>query len=176
MPRTAAHALSALLAALAAIAGPPATAASKPNVIVILTDDQGYGDLSAHGNPYVRTPRLDALHSESIRFTDPVSLAFRTGQPHTPVRLSMRRNAWGHSCPRGQTSTRATALRPLADRNDGGDRRPPACSWPSPAERSRRRRCDLDRAASGAARCPREKRREAAERPTKKSADTRFVT
>jgi arylsulfatase A-like enzyme len=42
----------------------------RPNVIVILSDDQGYGDFSCHGNPVVRTPALDKLHDESIRFTN----------------------------------------------------------------------------------------------------------
>lgn len=41
-----------------------------PNVILIMTDDQGYGDIAAHGNPIVQTPHLDKLHSESVRFTD----------------------------------------------------------------------------------------------------------
>jgi arylsulfatase len=43
---------------------------TKPNVILVLTDDQGYGDLSCHGNPVLKTPHLDKLHGESIRFTD----------------------------------------------------------------------------------------------------------
>ncbi|HUQ69054.1 MAG TPA: arylsulfatase [Planctomycetaceae bacterium] len=43
---------------------------SKPNVILIMTDDQGYGDLACHGNPIIQTPNLDKLHSESVRFTD----------------------------------------------------------------------------------------------------------
>ncbi len=47
-----------------------AAAAPKPNVIVVMTDDQGYGDLSAHGNPVLRTPSMDKLHSQSVRFTD----------------------------------------------------------------------------------------------------------
>ena len=42
----------------------------QPNVVFILTDDQGYGDMSCHGNPILRTPELDRLHAESIRFTD----------------------------------------------------------------------------------------------------------
>ncbi len=42
----------------------------KPNVIIILTDDQGYGDLSSHGNPVLKTPNLDQLRTESVRFTD----------------------------------------------------------------------------------------------------------
>ena len=40
----------------------------KPNVILIMTDDQGYGDLACHGNPIIKTPNLDELYSESVRF------------------------------------------------------------------------------------------------------------
>ena len=43
---------------------------APPNVIFILTDDQGYGDLSYTGNPVLRTPALDRLQAESVRFTD----------------------------------------------------------------------------------------------------------
>lgn len=43
---------------------------ARPNIVFILTDDQGYGDLSCHGNPVLKTPHLDRLHSESVRFTD----------------------------------------------------------------------------------------------------------
>jgi arylsulfatase len=42
----------------------------QPNIIFILTDDQGYGDLSCHGHPFLQTPNLDQLHAESTRFTD----------------------------------------------------------------------------------------------------------
>lgn len=45
-------------------------AGSRPNIIFLLSDDQGYGDVSAHGNPVLKTPTLDRLHSESLRFTD----------------------------------------------------------------------------------------------------------
>ena len=40
----------------------------KPNVILILTDDQGYGDLGIHGNEWVETPNLDRFANESARF------------------------------------------------------------------------------------------------------------
>ncbi len=43
---------------------------NSPNVILVMTDDQGYGDLSAHGSPDVLTPNLDLLHEQSISFTD----------------------------------------------------------------------------------------------------------
>lgn len=42
-------------------------AESRPNVLFILTDDQGYGDLSLHGNPVLKTPHLDKLGREGIR-------------------------------------------------------------------------------------------------------------
>src|SRR5439155_17914133 len=42
----------------------------RPNIVFILTDDQGYGDLSCHGNPTLKTPHLDRLHDEGVRFTD----------------------------------------------------------------------------------------------------------
>ena len=45
-------------------------AGKRPNVIFILTDDQGYGDISAHGNPILKTPNMDRLHDEGVRFTD----------------------------------------------------------------------------------------------------------
>jgi arylsulfatase A-like enzyme len=42
----------------------------KPNIIIVITDDQGWGDLGCRGNPIVKTPNLDKLHDESIRFTN----------------------------------------------------------------------------------------------------------
>ena len=42
----------------------------RPNILFILTDDQGYGDISAHGNPILQTPNMDRLHHEGVRFTD----------------------------------------------------------------------------------------------------------
>jgi arylsulfatase A-like enzyme len=41
-----------------------------PNIIFVLTDDQGYGDIACLGNPVIKTPNLDRLHGESARFTD----------------------------------------------------------------------------------------------------------
>ncbi|MDR1492243.1 MAG: sulfatase-like hydrolase/transferase, partial [Planctomycetaceae bacterium] len=42
---------------------------SRPNVVLIITDDQGYGDIAAHGNKIIQTPKMDKLRDESIRFT-----------------------------------------------------------------------------------------------------------
>lgn len=45
-------------------------ALERPNVILIVTDDQGYGDMACHGNPWLNTPNLDQMHSESVRLED----------------------------------------------------------------------------------------------------------
>ncbi len=54
----------------AALARVPA-APKEPgtNVIIVMTDDQGYGELSCHGNPVLKTPEIDRLYARSIRFT-----------------------------------------------------------------------------------------------------------
>ena len=58
--------------------------AKQPNVILIMTDDQGYGDLGCHGNPILKTPNLDKLYSESVRFTD-----FHVSPFCTPTRAAL---------------------------------------------------------------------------------------
>lgn len=59
-------------------------AAERPNVVFVLTDDQGYGDLSCHGNPILKTPYLDRLAQQSIRFTD-----FHVAPMCTPTRAEL---------------------------------------------------------------------------------------
>jgi arylsulfatase A-like enzyme len=56
--------ISVVPASSAAIAG------KHPNIIFFLTDDQGYGDISAHGNPILKTPNMDRIRAEGVRFTD----------------------------------------------------------------------------------------------------------
>ena len=60
----------------------------RPNIVLIVTDDQGIGDIGANGNPAIQTPNLDALSRASLRFTDfhvdptcsPTRAALMTGQ------------------------------------------------------------------------------------------------
>ena len=66
---------------VASVFGASATPARRPNIILLLTDDQGYGDLSVHGNPVLKTPHLDRLHAESVRFRD-----FHVAPMCTPTR------------------------------------------------------------------------------------------
>ena len=56
----------------------------KPNIVFVMTDDQGYGDISAHGNPILKTPNLDRLHAEGVRFTD-----FHVSPTCSPTRSSL---------------------------------------------------------------------------------------
>src|SRR5262245_1130962 len=59
----------------------PTVAAAKPNVIVVLSDDQGFADFSINGNPVLKTPNLDALARQSVRLMD-----FHVAPMCTPTR------------------------------------------------------------------------------------------
>ena len=98
--------LSRLSLLLVILAASIVSAAEKPNVVIVITDDQGYGDLSCHGNPILKTPKLDELYAESVRLKDyhvsptcsPTRSAFltghwtnRTGVWHTIMGRSMLR-------------------------------------------------------------------------------------
>ena len=74
----------------------PARAAEKPNILFIFADDWGWGDLSCHGHPYVKTPNIDRLAREGTdfhRFTvasgvcSPSRTAVMTG--HFPARYNI---------------------------------------------------------------------------------------
>jgi len=78
---------------------------ARPNVILVMTDDQGYGDLACHGNTMIRTPALDKLHAESLRLTDfhvsplctPTRASLMTGRDC--VRVGAWATTWGRSLP-----------------------------------------------------------------------------
>jgi len=53
-----------------ALASAAAGPIRRPNVVLVITDDQGYGDIGAHGNGMIHTPNLDRLHRQSVRLTD----------------------------------------------------------------------------------------------------------
>ena len=57
---------------------------SHPNIVLVMTDDQGYGDLGCTGNPIIKTPHIDTFAKESIRFTD-----FHVSPTCAPTRCSL---------------------------------------------------------------------------------------
>ena len=63
-----------------------------PNIVFVLTDDQGYGDLGCHGNPYIQTPNIDRLHGESARLTD-----FHVGPTCSPTRAGLLTGHYANS-------------------------------------------------------------------------------
>ena len=58
---------AAFLLSLALMVSGPLTAGERPNVVLIMTDDQGYGDLAANGHPQLKTPHMDRLHRDGVR-------------------------------------------------------------------------------------------------------------
>lgn len=64
-----------LLTLIAPLAGPPAWAVNRPHILCILTDDQGWQDLGCQGNKILRTPQLDALARQGVRFTNAYAAA-----------------------------------------------------------------------------------------------------
>lgn len=65
--------------------------AGPPNVLVVITDDQGYGDLGAHGNPVLKTPHLDAFAKESVRLK-----RFHVSPVCSPTRSSLLTGRWNY--------------------------------------------------------------------------------
>jgi arylsulfatase A-like enzyme len=92
-------------------------AQKAPNVILVLTDDQGIGDLGCHGNPWIKTPNIDAFYKESVRLTDfhvspyctPTRAAIMTG------RYPINNGAWatykGRDALSGDTKTMADVFK-----------------------------------------------------------------
>jgi len=64
------HRIPLLVSGLLALAAPLLAAERPPNIIYIMTDDLGYGDLGCYGQEVVRTPHIDRMAAEGMRFTD----------------------------------------------------------------------------------------------------------
>ena len=101
------------LLGLCAMLSGVALAAERPNVVLVMTDDQGYGDVGCLGNKFIKTPAIDRFHSQSLRLTNfhvdptcsPTRAALMTG------RYSCRTGVWhtiqGRSIIRGDETTLA---------------------------------------------------------------------
>jgi len=64
---------------------------TPPNVVIIITDDQGYGDLACHGNPIIKTPHLDKLYHQSTVLTD-----YHVAPTCSPTRAALLTGQWSN--------------------------------------------------------------------------------
>ena len=95
------HIATLAMALAGGVEASPAT--SRPNILFILIDDMGWMDLGCQGNRHVRTPNIDRLAGEGVRFTD----AYAPAPVCSPTRAALMT---GHSPARAAPSrTRATA-------------------------------------------------------------------
>ena len=84
---------------------------AKPNILIILADDMGYGDLSSQGNPYMSTPNLDFLANHSVNFKNfyvspvcaPTRASLLTGLYHQKVSVQSVTNGYETIDPRVET-------------------------------------------------------------------------
>jgi len=75
----------------------------KPNVVLVLIDDQGFGDLGYHGNPHVRTPHMDSFARDAVEFTQfyvspvcsPTRASLMTGRYNFRTGVA---DVWGAAC------------------------------------------------------------------------------
>lgn len=81
--------------------------AAGPNVIVVITDDQGYGDLSSHGNPDLKTPVLDAFRKQSTEFD-----RFQVSPTCAPTRAALMTGLHEFRCGVSHTIMGRSLLKP----------------------------------------------------------------
>ncbi len=112
--------LAACLLALAAALG--AAEPRRPNVVLIFVDDLGYGDLGCQGHPTIRTPHIDRLAREGVRFTSfysacaicsPARAALLTGR--YPLRTGVYGGVFFPNSPGGLPAREVTIAELLAD-------------------------------------------------------------
>ena len=89
--------------------------AKPPNILFILTDDQGYGDLSCNGHPFVKTPHMDQIRNESVRLEN-----FHVAPSCSPTRAGLQTGM--HEFKSGVTHTKASPRQQLSmDRTTIGE-------------------------------------------------------
>lgn len=98
-------------AAAGAILSAPVNAAERPNFLFILADDLGWGDLSCYGRPDYRTPNLDDLARQGMRFTN----AYSAAPVCTPTRVGFHTGRYPARLPVG-------LMEPITERKELGDR------------------------------------------------------
>jgi arylsulfatase A-like enzyme len=98
-------------AASTAVFNSPASASTRPNILFILADDLGWADLSCYGRPDYKTPNLDRLASQGIRFTN----AYSAAPVCTPTRVGFHTGRYPARLPVGLEE-------PIHERSEIGER------------------------------------------------------
>lgn len=96
--------------AAGAILSPPVYAAERPNILFILADDLGWGDLSCYGRPDYRTPNLDSLAQQGMRLTN----AYSAAPVCTPTRVGFHTGRYPARLPVG-------LMEPITERKELGE-------------------------------------------------------
>jgi arylsulfatase A-like enzyme len=94
-----------------AIFNSPVSASTRPNILFILADDMGWGDLSCYGRPDYKTPNLDRLASQGVKFTH----AYSAAPVCTPTRVGFHTGRYPARLPVGLEE-------PIHERSAIGDR------------------------------------------------------
>jgi len=81
--------LNLAVASIVLVSSFPLRASDKPNIVFIITDDQGYGDLGYTGNPIIKTPNIDRLASESSQLTN-----YHVAPTCSPTRAALLTGHW----------------------------------------------------------------------------------
>jgi arylsulfatase A-like enzyme len=90
---------------------PQSTLSGRPNILFILADDLGYGDLSCYGRPDYQTPHLDRLATQGVRFVN----AYSASPVCTPTRCAFITGRY-------PARTRVGLEEPLTEKGDLGER------------------------------------------------------
>ena len=88
--------------------------APRPNVVLIVADDLGYGDIGAYGNPVIRTPHIDALAADGVRFTSFYACSAICGPSRAGMltgRYPFRSGVIGNTYPKGEAVGKLAARR-----------------------------------------------------------------
>ena len=155
-----------------------------PNLVILLADDLGYGDLGCYGHPTIRTPNLDRMATEGVKFTQyyawcyctPSRAALLTGRlpvepasigysvPGPPAESSRASSPWAtHSRPgamrRSASASGTSGIIPSSCRHATGSTTisafPTATTWTEPSTASRRFRSFVTRPSSSSRPCRR---------------------
>ena len=94
-----------LLAAAAALRADAQRRDDRPNVVVIIMDDLGYGDIGSYGAPDAKTPNLDRLAREGVRFTDAYANASNCSPTRAGFISGQYQQRWGIEWPLGAAPT-----------------------------------------------------------------------